>query len=124
MLAGSVWVMYHMNKNMMPMSGHEMMKPNAVRAPAPETTGGGSPSRIRQGGVRPRGRPRLPRAPRPRDLEVERRTWKLDLIAEPDARVHAAPVSAPGPAEWPGIGRDDATGMCASPGVSSTTARP
>lgn len=25
MLAGSVWVMYHMNKNMMPMSGHEMM---------------------------------------------------------------------------------------------------
>ncbi|MCJ2013857.1 cytochrome o ubiquinol oxidase subunit IV [Methylobacterium sp. J-076] len=24
MLAGSVWVMYHMNRNMMPMSGHEM----------------------------------------------------------------------------------------------------
>lgn len=24
MLSGSVWVMYHMNRNMMPMSGHDM----------------------------------------------------------------------------------------------------
>jgi surfeit locus 1 family protein len=40
--------------------------------------------------------------------QVERRAWKLDLIARTDARVHAAPVPAPGPSEWPGIGRDDA----------------
>lgn len=33
--------------------------------------------------------------------QVERRAWKLDLIARVEARVHAAPVAAPGPAEWP-----------------------
>jgi len=35
--------------------------------------------------------------------QVKRLSWKLDLIARVDARVHAAPVSAPGPAEWPAI---------------------
>ncbi|WP_255616971.1 SURF1 family protein [Aurantimonas sp. VKM B-3413] len=35
--------------------------------------------------------------------QIERRAWKLDLIAKVDARVHAAPVPAPGPAEWPEI---------------------
>ncbi|GJE38298.1 putative SURF1-like protein [Methylobacterium persicinum] len=40
--------------------------------------------------------------------QVQRRAWKLDLIARTDARVHAAPVEAPGPAAWPGIGPDDA----------------
>ncbi|MCJ2072872.1 SURF1 family protein [Methylobacterium sp. J-030] len=40
--------------------------------------------------------------------QVERRAWKLDLIARVDARVHAAPVPAPGPAEWPRVGPDDA----------------
>lgn len=40
--------------------------------------------------------------------QVERRAWKLDLIARTDARVHADPVPAPGPAQWPEIGRDDA----------------
>lgn len=33
--------------------------------------------------------------------QVERRAWKLDLIARVDARVHAAPVPAPSPAQWP-----------------------
>ncbi|GGE32000.1 SURF1-like protein [Agaricicola taiwanensis] len=33
--------------------------------------------------------------------QVERRAWKLDLIARVDARIHAAPVAAPGPASWP-----------------------
>jgi surfeit locus 1 family protein len=32
--------------------------------------------------------------------QVERRSWKLDLIARVEARIHAAPVAAPGPAEW------------------------
>lgn len=32
--------------------------------------------------------------------QVERRAWKLDLIARVDARIHAAPTLAPGPAEW------------------------
>ncbi|QGY04668.1 SURF1 family protein [Methylobacterium mesophilicum SR1.6/6] len=40
--------------------------------------------------------------------QVERRAWKLDLIAQVDARVHAPAVPAPGPADWPRIGPDDA----------------
>jgi len=35
--------------------------------------------------------------------QVARRAWKLDLIARVDARVHAAPVPAPGPEEWPAV---------------------
>lgn len=35
--------------------------------------------------------------------QLERRAWKLDLIARVDARVHAAPAAPPGPAEWPGV---------------------
>jgi len=37
--------------------------------------------------------------------QVARRAWKLDLIARVEARVHAAPMAAPGRAEWPRIGR-------------------
>src|SRR3546814_11071851 len=33
--------------------------------------------------------------------QVERRAWKHELIAAVDARIHRAPVAAPGPAEWP-----------------------
>ncbi|SDN43374.1 surfeit locus 1 family protein [Methylobacterium phyllostachyos] len=40
--------------------------------------------------------------------QVERRAWKLDLIARVDARVHATPVPAPGPADWPRVGPDEA----------------
>ncbi len=32
--------------------------------------------------------------------QVERRAWKLDLIARVDQRSHAAPAAAPGPAAW------------------------
>jgi len=35
--------------------------------------------------------------------QVERRAWKLDLIERVDARVHAAPVPAPGPEQWPQV---------------------
>ncbi|MBS9719302.1 SURF1 family protein [Tianweitania sp. BSSL-BM11] len=35
--------------------------------------------------------------------QIERRAWKLDLIERVDARVHADPVPAPGPAAWSGI---------------------
>lgn len=35
--------------------------------------------------------------------QVERRAWKLYLIAQVDQRVHAAPVAAPGPAQWPQV---------------------
>jgi surfeit locus 1 family protein len=35
--------------------------------------------------------------------QVQRRAWKLDLIARVDQRVHAAPVSPPSPAEWPQV---------------------
>ncbi len=33
--------------------------------------------------------------------QIERLQWKLALIARVDARVHAAPVPAPGRNEWP-----------------------
>jgi surfeit locus 1 family protein len=32
--------------------------------------------------------------------QVERRAWKLDLIARVDARIHAAPAALPPPARW------------------------
>lgn len=32
--------------------------------------------------------------------QIERRVWKLDLIARVDARIHAAPAALPRPAEW------------------------
>jgi surfeit locus 1 family protein len=35
--------------------------------------------------------------------QVERRAWKLDLIARVEQRVHAPPAAAPGPAQWPTI---------------------
>lgn len=35
--------------------------------------------------------------------QVERRAWKLALIQSVDERVHAPPVDAPGPADWPGF---------------------
>ncbi len=35
--------------------------------------------------------------------QLERRVWKLDLIARVDARVHAPPISAPGPGDWFGV---------------------
>ncbi|WP_027056212.1 SURF1 family protein [Mesorhizobium erdmanii] len=35
--------------------------------------------------------------------QLERRVWKLDLIARVDQRIHAPAVDAPGPASWSGI---------------------
>jgi surfeit locus 1 family protein len=35
--------------------------------------------------------------------QLERRSWKLDLIRSVDERIHAPPVAAPGPAAWPEI---------------------
>jgi len=35
--------------------------------------------------------------------QLERRVEKLALIARIDARIHAEPVAAPGPAKWPGV---------------------
>ncbi len=40
--------------------------------------------------------------------QVERRAWKLDLIARVDARVHARPVAPPPPSAWSKVNaRDD-----------------
>lgn len=38
--------------------------------------------------------------------QVQRLAWKTHLIAQVDARVHAAAVPAPGPTEWAGVTRD------------------
>ncbi|MGE0798837.1 MAG: SURF1 family protein [Lautropia sp.] len=40
--------------------------------------------------------------------QIERRAWKLDLIAATSERIHQPPVAVPGPAEWPRFdaGRD------------------
>ena len=40
--------------------------------------------------------------------QLERRAWKLDLIARVDARLAADPVAAPGPAAWPTLAPADA----------------
>lgn len=40
--------------------------------------------------------------------QVERRAWKLDLIARTQARLAAAPTDVPMPSQWAAIGRDDA----------------
>jgi len=37
--------------------------------------------------------------------QVQRRAWKLDLIARVNHRVHAAPVAPPGPASWPKVNK-------------------
>ncbi len=39
--------------------------------------------------------------------QVERRAWKLDLIERVGQRVHASPVSAPAPEQWPAVNRAD-----------------
>jgi surfeit locus 1 family protein len=39
--------------------------------------------------------------------QIKRLHWKLDLIARVDARVHAEPQAAPGPASWPTITASD-----------------
>jgi surfeit locus 1 family protein len=35
--------------------------------------------------------------------QLHRRVWKLDLIEQVDTRIHAAPVAAPGPGDWPAV---------------------
>lgn len=40
--------------------------------------------------------------------QVQRLGWKQALIARVDARIHAAPVAAPGPSDWIGLTRDNA----------------
>lgn len=39
--------------------------------------------------------------------QIQRRTWKHDLIARVQARIHAAPQPSPGPALWPRINPAD-----------------
>jgi surfeit locus 1 family protein len=39
--------------------------------------------------------------------QLERRAWKLDLIARVDDRIHREPVAAPGPEHWSGINAAD-----------------
>ena len=41
--------------------------------------------------------------------QLERRTWKHELIARVEQRVHAAPLAAPGPDAWPStsVARDE-----------------
>ncbi|WP_347265565.1 SURF1 family protein [Roseococcus pinisoli] len=40
--------------------------------------------------------------------QLHRREWKHELIAQVEARIHAAPVPPPGRAEWPGLSAQDA----------------
>jgi surfeit locus 1 family protein len=35
--------------------------------------------------------------------QVQRRAWKLDLIERVEQRVHALPIAAPAPAQWPQV---------------------
>lgn len=50
--------------------------------------------------------------------QVERRTWKLDLIDRVAARIHAAAVPLPPPSQWPAVNeRDDAYRKVRADGV-------
>ncbi|RWR31316.1 SURF1 family protein [Sinirhodobacter populi] len=40
--------------------------------------------------------------------QVNRLHWKLDLIARVDSRIHADPVPAPGPSDWPDLTAENA----------------
>ncbi|HEV2595409.1 MAG TPA: SURF1 family protein [Sphingomicrobium sp.] len=40
--------------------------------------------------------------------QVQRRAWKLDLIARVDRRIHTQPQPAPGPAQWASLTRENA----------------
>jgi len=49
--------------------------------------------------------------------QIERRAWKHELVAAVDARIHAAPVAAPGPDAWLRINaKDDAYRRVAASG--------
>lgn len=37
--------------------------------------------------------------------QLQRLAWKTELIERVEARIHAAPVPAPGPAQWPAVTR-------------------
>ncbi|MGO9993383.1 MAG: SURF1 family protein [Steroidobacteraceae bacterium] len=39
--------------------------------------------------------------------QLERRVWKLNLIGQITQRVHAAPIAAPGPSQWPQVTAGD-----------------
>jgi len=39
--------------------------------------------------------------------QIERRSWKLELIARVEQRVHAAPTAAPGPERWATVNAAD-----------------
>ena len=39
--------------------------------------------------------------------QLERRVWKVNLIGQITQRVHAAPVDAPGPSQWPQVTAGD-----------------
>ncbi len=50
--------------------------------------------------------------------QIERRAGKHELVAAVDARIHAAPVPAPGPARWDAVNaRDDAYQRVAATGT-------
>lgn len=38
--------------------------------------------------------------------QIQRRAWKLDLIAQVEQRIHATPVPPPGPALWAGLSKE------------------
>ena len=90
LIAGSVWIMYHLNTNMMP-----GMTPAEAAA--------------RRDAARGKRRLLLTALCAARALlfaalgvwQVERLAWKLDLIARVEARVRAPPVAAAAPAHWP-----------------------
>jgi hypothetical protein len=85
-LAGSLWVMYHLNSNMMP-----DMTRTAGTMPALSGANGALCRSPRVALLPARASPALG------VWQIERRAWKLDLIARVDARIHAPPAALPGP---------------------------
>ena len=139
-LSGSLWVMYHLNSNMMPAPVHDMQT-DALTSLRRDAMPGGRVARSPAG-------PDAPvRGPRWAALltlialllgllfaafvalgtwQVERRAWKLDLIARVDQRVACAPGrrAGPRPLATGERGQPTNTGTCARPAPFSMSTRP
>ena len=91
-LAGSLWVMYHLNTNMMP--GHEISQRLNAAATARIRLAGDSSSAA-LAGIADARQPRRLAGPAP---GLEARSDRAGRAARP-----CPPVAAPGPAQWPQV---------------------
>ena len=123
-LTGSLWVMDHLNSNMMPMSPGRCRPIICAACPDRDAL------KVEPATGSPRSLASLISLGIAAALvfavlaalgtwQLERRAWKLELIERVTTRVHAPPTAAPGRAEWPLITAADYEYQHVRVGVSS-----